>query len=309
MRAGLLYVSLTLTTAALLLISTTAGAWDSAAGNPGRPTHSLMTEWAINKLQASNPEVQQYRAQLIEGANEELHELTVSGQKHGIDLDAKRKQHRGTNEGCDDIQGWWQDSLAAYKQGNKAQAYYLLGIMLHMIQDMGVPAHAHKVIHQGNATEFDNFEYMALSNWRPSFPKTAPKDPGHAEPWKYYAVSKNWTLRDAPSYKSRDQFSKTWLLASQADRDLLTKRQAGTCYVTMWALQSAAKAFKPAPTIAGRVIRVHYQGGALAAEYTVDAQGMKHGTEKSYTQDTQRLQGITIWDHGKKVSEKYIPPP
>jgi hypothetical protein len=154
--------------ASLLIINgfniPSAKAWDSKSGNPTHPTHSYLTEWAIDRLKVQLPEAQQYRTQLIDGTNTELHELTVAGTQYGVDLNAKRIQHQGTNEGCNDIQGWWQDSLTSYKQGNKEKAYFITGIMLHMIEDMGVSAHANKVIHQENITEFDNFEFMALSN-------------------------------------------------------------------------------------------------------------------------------------------------
>lgn len=220
-----------------------ARAWDSAKNNPTHPTHSYLTEWAIDQIKSQFPELQQFRSEIVEGANQELHELPVSGTKYGIDLNAKRAQHKGTNEGTDDIQGWWQDSLAAYRQGNKQQAYFLLGIILHMIEDMGVPAHANKVYHQGNLKEFDNFEFMALSNWKPSFNNINRQDPGFSEPWQYYALSGEWTHADAPGYDNRDNFSKTWLFASSQERQLLSNRQGRTCYVTKWALNSAAKAF------------------------------------------------------------------
>ena len=107
--------------------------------------------------------MQQFREALVEGTTRSCTSFPFRayekklGAKYGIDLEAKRRQHKGTNEGCDDIQGWWQDSLAAYRHGNKEQAYFLLGIILHMVQDMGVPAHANRVYHQGNLKEFDNF--------------------------------------------------------------------------------------------------------------------------------------------------------
>src|SRR5215469_4743177 len=126
--------------------------WDSAKGNPTHATHSYLTEWALDQLKGEFPELERFRAQLIEGANQELHERGVKGWKYGVDLDAKRIQHKGTNEGCDDIQGWWTDSCNAYQAGEKARAYFLLGVMLHMIQDMGVPAHANQVYHQASLT-------------------------------------------------------------------------------------------------------------------------------------------------------------
>jgi hypothetical protein len=115
--------------------------------------------------------------------------------------------------------------------------------MLHMVEDMGVPAHANKVYHQGNLTEFDNFEFMALSNWKPSFDAIDRADPAHAEPWKYYATSGDWARADAPDYHDRDSFSKTWAFAKPAERTLLRNRQGRTCHVTKWALHSALKAF------------------------------------------------------------------
>ena len=63
-----------------------AWAWDSASWNPTHPTHSYLTEWAIDQIKSQAPELQIYQQQIIEGANTELHELPVSGTKYGIDL-------------------------------------------------------------------------------------------------------------------------------------------------------------------------------------------------------------------------------
>jgi hypothetical protein len=218
--------------------------WDSAKGNPTHATHSYLTEWAIDQLKGEFPELQRFSKELIEGANQELHELKVRGSKYGVDLDAKRIQHKGTNEGCDDIEGWWKDSRDACKAGETARAYFLLGVMLHMIQDMGVPAHAHKIHHQASLSELDHFEIMAFSNWKPAFDAINQTDPSYAEPWKYYDFSRDWTRADAPDYKSRTQFSKTWTFAKPKERALLSNRQGRTCHVTKWALQSAVKAFR-----------------------------------------------------------------
>jgi hypothetical protein len=220
-----------------------AFAWDSRNSNPTHPTHSYLTEWAIDQLKLELPEVQHFRAQLIDGANQELHELKTSGSLYGVDLEAKRKQHKGTNEGCDDIQGWWDDARNAYRAGDKKQAYFLLGIMLHMVEDMGVPAHANHVHHQGSPTEFDNFEFMALSNWKPKFDDINRTDPRFGQPWKYYGVSQNWTHADAPDYNSPNKFSKMWTFASAKERALLSNRQGRTCNVAMWALRAGARAF------------------------------------------------------------------
>jgi hypothetical protein len=217
--------------------------WDSSRWNPTHATHSYLTEWAIDRLQVPFPEVQEFRKPLIEGSNQELHELRVKGWRNGVDLDAKRVEHQGTNAGCDHIEGWWLDSHVAYRSGEKARAYFLLGIMLHMIQDMGVPAHANQVDHQARLTQLDYFEIVAFSNWRPSFDAINKRDPEFTEPWKYYDFSRGWTREDAPHYVSRTQFPRTWTFARPEERALLSNRQGRTCHVTRWALRSAAAAF------------------------------------------------------------------
>lgn len=237
------------TVAALLLsgtLSAPALAWDSAKfkwlTEIVHPTHSYLTEYAIDQLRGDFPEVQKYRKALIDGANQELHELPVEGVLYGIDLDARRIQHKGTNAGSDDVPGWWKDARAAYKSGNNEQAWFLVGIMLHMIEDMGVPAHANGVYHQGNVKEFDNFEAMASQKFDPDFSQVDRKDPGYSDPSKYYAFSQKWAHADAPNYKGPDEFSKTWVTASKSERKLMRKRQANTATVVTWALRSAAKA-------------------------------------------------------------------
>jgi len=219
--------------------------WDSDSGfNPTHSTHSYFVEFGIDQLKNYWPELQAYRKTIIDGANQELHELKVTGTKYGLDLNAKRIEHKGTNEGSDDMEGWWNDSLTAYRDAHKDQAYFILGIMLHMIADMGVPAHANRVYHQGDAAHFDNFEFMAIWNWKPTFHGLGRSDPNYDEPWKYYGFSESWTKADAPTYHNRSTFSKTWLFASKSERELLSKRQGATCYVTMWALQCAARVFR-----------------------------------------------------------------
>jgi hypothetical protein len=256
---------------ALLILGAAALRWDSASGNPTHPTHSRFVEFAIDRLTKSFPELTTFRKPILDGASQELHELDVKGTMYGLDLNEKRVEHSGTNEGSDDMEGWWRDCLEAYRAGRKEQAYFILGIMMHMIADMGVPAHANLVKHQGNLTEFDNFELMALSNWKPRF-RINKSDPEYDEPWKYYEFSQSWTRADAPGYRSRSTFSKTWTLAKPAERDLLSDRQGRTCYVTMWAMQSAAKAFAapaPAPAQPARPGATPPPGSYAGVIYTV----------------------------------------
>lgn len=236
-------LALVVSAAGTLATSGATLGWDSAKLNPTHPTHSYLTEFAIDQLAGQHPELEAFRAQLIEGANTELHELPVSGIAYGLDLQAKRVEHRGTNAGSDDVEGWWADAAEAHEAGETQRAYFLVGVMLHMIEDMGVPAHANGLYHQGSPTEFDNFEFMALSNWKPNFSDITKADPGYDEPWLYYGFSEAWTREDAPGYTDTDSFSKLWLTASDEETDLLSNRQGRTAMVVQWALASAARAF------------------------------------------------------------------
>lgn len=235
---------------ALLLAAGPAAGWDSAKFKwltpVVHPTHSYLTEYAIDRLSGTYPELAAFRDVIIEGANQELHELPVKGTLYGIDLDKKRIEHKGTNAGSDDVPGWWADALAAYRAGDKRQAYFLVGITLEMIEDMGVPAHANGVIHQGTLTEFDNFEAMALQKWDPDFTHVNRTDPGYADPSKYYRFSQDWTHADAPGYHDRNSFSKTWLTASAAEKALVRNRQGRTATLAAWALQAVAQALAKA---------------------------------------------------------------
>jgi|SRR5208337_600317 len=245
-------------------------AWDSAGGNPTHPTHTYLTEYAINQLKGKFPEVDQYREALIEGANTELHELPLTpgdyssnvGHKYGLNLELMRNQHGGTNAGCGNIEGWWVDAFRAYHTtGQRKQAYFLLGIMLHMVEDMGVPAHANNVYHQApsrnEVLKFDNFEAISALNWEPSFGDINRKDPLYntarnlPQPWLYYKFSESWTQSDARNFfgaggytlGDRDNFPKFWKSASDQQKALVSNRQGRTCKVTEWALKSAMNAF------------------------------------------------------------------
>lgn len=224
-----------------LLFSAPAAAFDSEPllGS----THSYMTEYGIDN--AGSTELDKYREQIVAGSNTELHELDIDPnlKPYGVPLDKKRREHKGTNAGTDDIGGWWKDAMAAYELGNKEQAYFYIGIMLHMIEDMGSPAHALEQEHQ-KFPNFDNLEFMGLFNWRPDYADPINKtDPGYTDPSEYYAFSQKWTKSDASNYKS-SKFSKFWFLARPDQRKLLANRQARTREIVLWTLKSVAKAFK-----------------------------------------------------------------
>lgn len=251
--------------AAMVAVSIPAWGWDSRLEfglQFGLPMHTQFTVLAHSAL------ADKYRTEivvdsnvkpaLIDGCLTEMHELHAhdldrkTGAKYGLDVEKLRMDHKGTNAGCNDIAGWWTDALAAYRAGRKTQAYYLVGIMLHMVQDMGVPAHANRVEHQGNPREFDNFEinaaaHLSFLNFRGAQDtrRINKTDPNFAEPWKYYAFSESWTKEDAPGYNNRDSFPKFRLpfFFTKSDEELMKNRQIRTWAVTTWALDSAIRAF------------------------------------------------------------------
>ena len=87
-------------------------------------------------------------------------------------------------------------------------------------------------------------ESYSYANWKPKFDDINKADPCLLEPWKYYAFSQKWTREDAPNYKDRDSFSKTWLTVNAAGRKLLSNRQGRICHVVKWTLNSALKGFQ-----------------------------------------------------------------
>jgi hypothetical protein len=220
--------------------------WDSAEGNPTHPTHSYLTEYAVKGLRQEFPDVEKYQKALIDGSNMELHETPYKWKAfYGLskpDIEALRAAHLGTNPGTDDIAGWWDEARRSNSAGKKERAYFLAGIMMHMIQDMGVPSHAKNLIHQGKPGQQDNFELLALQKWDPNFKSVDKPDPAYAEPWKYYEFSKSWTLEDAPNYNSIKSFGKLWLTARPSQMRLIRERQAKTAMVSLWTLRSVAKA-------------------------------------------------------------------
>ena len=250
------------------LLSLPLQAWDSRTESGlqvGDGMHYQFTLLAGQMAQADGSnELGQFFPWVAKGSLTEMHELkakaidVADGQAVGLDLEAKRVQHRGTNAGTDNIQGWWSDSAAAYQNGNKSQAYFLLGIVLHMVEDMGVPAHANNVYHQGNLTEFDNFEFNATFNLSYILDGTRSilessrinrGDPQFADPSRYYAFSRDWTHSDAPNYVDRSKYPKTrlWPFYSDGDEQLMRNRQARTTIVTYWCLRAALRAFSGAP--------------------------------------------------------------
>ena len=215
--------------------------WDSADGNPTHPTHSIMAEFAVKQIGAELPEVVEYKASLLAGANLELHDL-----KHKTH-EALRLEIGGNNWAAEHPELLWDKARASYASGDKAQAFFYVGILLHYVQDMGVPAHAFHVIHQSSPKDWDHTELLAFFDFHGDLKAPGPSDPKLDTPLAYI----EWSAQSA-----RDQFNtmfpgqtynRKFLPQAYADLDetqwaFLRGREAHCAHATTFALRSAAAA-------------------------------------------------------------------
>lgn len=216
------------------------GAWDSAGGNPTHATHSYLVEYAIDGLRPYLPELQTYRAQLVAGANQEIHDVPLKDPN----LEALRIEVQGTNGACARPDRVWAHARDSYTRGDKPSAYWYVGLLMHYVSDMGVPAHALGVYHQSSPSNWDHFELMAFQKWSPSYGDINRGDPAYASPADYVAFSGAWTASDfgttwpGVTY-TRTFYSRTWLFASSKEKTFMRNRQGRTAEATRFALWSA----------------------------------------------------------------------
>ncbi len=220
---------------------TTEG-WDSAGGNPTHATHSYLTEHALDSLQDTHPNLATYRSDVLTGANLELHELPVKD----AEQERLRVEAGGTNWGCEHPEVYWNHAQERWLAGDYAKAYWFVGIVLHFVEDLGVPAHALHVWHENTPTTWDHFELLAFQHWAPSYASINRDDPWYASPADYVAVSGDWAASDfretfpRVAY-TRTFFAKTWLFAPHVQKTFMQNRQGRTATVATWALEAAAE--------------------------------------------------------------------
>jgi hypothetical protein len=215
--------------------------WDSADGNPTHPTHSILAEYAISKVKGELPEVATYEKDIIAGVNLELHDL-----KHAK-FEALRLEIGGNNWAADHPELLWEKAQQSYGDGDKAKAFFYVGILLHYVQDMGVPAHAFHVIHQSGPTSWDHLELLAFFQFHADLKAPGPTDPKLPSPLDYIEWSAQ-TARDhfKASYPgvtyTRKFFPQTYVGMTDTDSKFLRDREAHCANATAFALRVAAKA-------------------------------------------------------------------
>lgn len=216
--------------------------WDSEDGNPTHATHSLMAEFAVRNLAGALPEVKTFEASITEGANLELHELPSKK------YDALRIEIGGNNWGADHPELLWDKARASYAAGDKAKAYLYVGIMLHYVQDMGVPAHAFHVIHQSSMGQQDHIEILGFFDFHADFASEAVMDPAFTNPVDYVEWSASSARDHFHSVFGNDTYTRRYFPQAYSDLTdthwaFLRRREAECARGTEYALRSAATAF------------------------------------------------------------------
>lgn len=199
------------------ILCVVANAWDT--GVLSRSTHKLIVERGKSWMNPQDTELNAYQARLYDGCNSENHE--------------NDKAHNGNNWGTEGMQIWWNEAVSAYNSSlanilkgdltaankDKNLAYFKLGCMMHLICDLGVPAHSTHVGHGFGYGFFhpDQFEIMANANWKPTYKSSSENDPyvggsgdpGYSSPCDYYLLSQKWTFYDVTNEPS--DTGKGWL--------------------------------------------------------------------------------------------------
>lgn len=215
--------------------------WDSQNGNPTHATHSIMTELAIANLENIYPELRQYEKDLIRGVNLELHEIRRDS------YEELRQEVQGTNWAANNPGVLWEKARLVYGGGFKDTAYFYVGVLLHYVQDMGVPAHAFHVFHQSTIGHRDNLEVLGFFDFHADFNTPATPDPDLENPVDYI----EWSAQTARAHfngtfpgatYTTEFFPQGYSEMSELQWSFLRRREADCTRGTFYALRSAALA-------------------------------------------------------------------
>jgi len=221
------------------------GHWDSAGGNPTHATHSYMAEVAVKTVRAEHPEVVTYQTSIVEGANMELHDLAIAKDPAA---EALRLEIGGNNWAADHPEILWDKARASYEAGDKAQAYRYVGMLMHYVQDMGVPAHAFHVIHQSSAGNWDHIELLGFFDFHADLEARLPANPELSDPvsyleWSAQTARDQFTAAFPGETYHRKFFPQNYDAMTDVHWAFLRQREAYCTWGTAFALRSAARAF------------------------------------------------------------------
>ena len=110
--------------------------------------------------------------------------------------------HSDRNDGP--VGYWWKLALSQYGvfeftgSGDplstpRPGAYYYLALIVHLTEDMGVPAHAYNILHSQSSEDLDSMEQVAFASYRQANPVISLYDAGK-DPLQCYYLSREHTL-------------------------------------------------------------------------------------------------------------------
>lgn len=170
-----------------------------ADGYEPRETHRWLTRAAAEHLASAYPgeydELLDYVDTVAEGSEHEDN-LFAGGSDDPETLRVMRHFYRPTDgaglyledRGAyrsslewarpNDENAWhWGNGIDAYAQGDKDEAYFVLGHIVHLVQDLTVPAHTHLDEHPPPAgDDFENYAAEQMIGEHDSFLPTPPED-------------------------------------------------------------------------------------------------------------------------------------
>lgn len=202
-----------------------------------------MMEYAVELVKTAAPEVKQFEKDLIRGVNMELHEVPRETNDYYEEL---RKEVQGTNWGANRPEVLWEKARLVYHNGHKDLAYFYVGVLLHYVQDMGVPAHAFHIIHQSTVGHRDNIEVLGFFDFRADFSTTATPDPQLENPADYV----EWSAQTARQHfgdtfpgttYTLDTFPQVYSEMTETEWAFLRRREADCARGTAYALAAAAR--------------------------------------------------------------------
>ncbi|MCI5135831.1 MAG: hypothetical protein D3920_12340, partial [Candidatus Electrothrix sp. AW2] len=190
-KMGLIKFNIICCLTAVLFSTTSAQAWWSE-NIPGwswdlfGDTHERLSKDTLNSLpEIEYPDLKKFYS-VIWGATEGNFD---DADAHGGD----------SSENDGDANEWWRLSKEQYEKlkfDKDRGAYWYIGQMIHLVEDMAVPAHALDILHYQNYRDLfdpDNFEHYAANNY--SKGTVTPENINYQSPYDYKDTLKNATRK------------------------------------------------------------------------------------------------------------------
>ncbi len=151
----------------MLVYVTAAFAWWSVPTGFSGSTHHKLTDSAEGLLSGSNyPDIIKFGGDVSDWTSGK----TDDARAHNLDSEDPATVLNTLLDGGP-IGTWWDRAQREYKNNNYNSGdwstYYYIALMMHLIEDQAVPAHAYNIKH-GTPGYMDNMEQMADSNYNPN---------------------------------------------------------------------------------------------------------------------------------------------